>query len=262
MPASPPPPAPAAASVAGAVSLSRPWFRRYPVATFLAALIVSFASAPFDELFQDGDLIEAARLTVILVPALWAVGGGRRQAAWGLVLAVPALAGKWLNHFHPNLVPAVAYLAPALLFILLVILHLLRFILRARRIDSEVLCAGMATYLLLGLVWAFAYILVARLDPGAFAFTAGPAASQTMKGLTALYYSFITLSTVGYGDILPVSDLARMLAMMEAITGTLYVATLIARLVSLYSSAAPSDQARTPAPILSATAANEDHRKP
>ncbi len=236
-----------AAAVGEAAPSYPAWFRRYPVASFLGALVVSFVSAPFDELFRDGDLVEAARLTVILVSALGAMGGSRRQVAWGLMLVLPALAGKWLNHLHPALLPPAVYLAPSLLFILVVIRHLLRFILRAPHIDSEVLCAGMATYLMLGLLWAFAYILIARLNPAAFAFTAGPAASQSMKGLNALYYSFITLSTVGYGDIVPVSGVARMLAMMEAITGTLYVATLIARLVSLYSSRPDPANQRFPA---------------
>ncbi len=57
-----------------------------------------------------------------------------------------------------------------------------------------------------------------------------------MSGFTGFYFSFVTLSTVGYGDITPVSKVARMLAAMEAMTGLLYVAVLIARLVSLYSS--------------------------
>jgi hypothetical protein len=61
-----------------------------------------------------------------------------------------------------------------------------------------------------------------------------------MKGFTAVYFSFITLSTVGYGDISPVSGVARMLTIVEATTGTIYLAVLISRLVSLYSSSSSS----------------------
>ena len=152
----------------------------------------------------------------------------------------PALAGKWVNHWSPDLVPAWAFLTPGLLFILFIIGHLLRFILRARRIDSEVLCAGMVTYLMLGLLWGFAYTLVWRTVPDAFAFSTGPDSSHSLKGFTAIYFSFMTLTTVGYGDIVPLCSVARMLAMMEAMTGTLYIAVLISRLVALYSSSAPS----------------------
>ena len=65
-----------------------------------------------------------------------------------------------------------------------------------------------------------------------------------MNGFTGLYFSFITLSTVGYGDIIPVSQMARMLAIVEAMFGTFYVALLIARLVSLYSFKSPSEGTR------------------
>ncbi len=215
----------------------RPWYRRYPVATFLVALVLTFVTAPFEVQFPDGDLFEVMHLTGVLLCALLAVGGRRKTLAWGIGLVTPALVGKWANHWWPDLIPDLVFIAPAMLFLVYVVLHLLRFILRAPRIDSEVLCAGIAGYLMLGLLWASAYLFVARLSPDSFAFTAGPAASHLMTGFTALYFSLITLSTVGFGDIVPLSGAARMLAMMEAMTGTLYMAVLVARLVSLHSSA-------------------------
>jgi voltage-gated potassium channel Kch len=62
-----------------------------------------------------------------------------------------------------------------------------------------------------------------------------------MTGFTAIYFSFITLTTVGYGDIVPVTTVARMLTSTEAMTGTLFLAVLISRLVSLYSTQPPTD---------------------
>jgi hypothetical protein len=108
-------------------------------------------------------------------------------------------------------------------------------VLRAPSVNVEVLCASISAYLMLGLLWTVAYWLVDELTPGAFAFNASEA-RQSIHGFNAFYFSFITLSTVGYGDITPVSKVARMLAAMEAMTGLLYVAVLIARLVALYSS--------------------------
>ena len=220
-------------------SRHRVWFRRYPVAQFLACLALAFVAAPFEERIRDGDLLESALLTLVLLSGFLAIGERHRALAWGLLLVTPALLGKWVDHWEPGRLPAATFMLPALLFIAFVIAHLLRFILRARTIDSEVISAALAIYLTLGLLWAFGYILVARLTPDAFAFGTGPDSSHSMKGFTALYFSFITLTTVGYGDIAPVSGAARMLAMLEATTGTIYVAVLISRLVSLYSASPP-----------------------
>jgi hypothetical protein len=221
------------------------WLRRYPAAQFLVALTLALVSSPFTEAHPDGDLIEAVRLTLVLVSGLVAVGGRRRVLGWGIVLAVPALAGKWIDHWRPDLVPDGWFLAPAVLFVMLLFGQILRFILRAPRVDSEVLCAGVCGYLLLGLLWAFAYILAARISPEAFTFTTGPESGHAMKGFMAVYFSFITLCTVGYGDVVPAIGATRMLAMMEAVAGTFYLAVLISRLVGVYSPA-PSVVARSP----------------
>jgi hypothetical protein len=143
--------------------------------------------------------------------------------------------GKWLHHFRPGWILPEIYLVGTIVFLLFIISQFMRFILRAQRVDSEVLYAAISTYLMLGLIWSFAYSLVAYRVPGSFAFNAGPDSSHLMSGFTSFYFSYITLSTVGYGDITPVSDVARMLAAAEAMTGTLFVAVLISRLVSLYS---------------------------
>ena len=224
---------------AAAPGRPRFWFQRYPVATFLVTLALAFCAAPFEEQLPDGNILEVVPLMVVLLTGLLTLSDRRTTLVWGLVLVTPALAGRLLHHGWPEQAPAWAFLVPALLFIGFVQLHLLRFILRAPRIDSEVLCAGVAGYLMLGLCWALAYVLTARLVPDSFFFTVGPVASHAMKGFTALYYSFLTLTTVGYGDIVPVTGVARMLAMMEAVLGTLYMAMLVARLVSLYSSEPP-----------------------
>jgi len=219
---------------------------RFSVAQFLIALVLLFVTEPFVEQIEYGKTIEAVLLTLVMLSAVLAIGGGRRALTWAIVLVIPAVVGRWAHHVWPGRIAPEVGLAPGLVFILYVVFHLLRFILRAPRVNSEVLFAGIATYLMLGLCWTFAYILVALMVPNSFAFTTGSNAGQSMAGSNCLYFSLITMTTVGYGDIVPVSPVARMLAMTEAMTGTIYVAVLISRLVALYTSEQPIQRKEKP----------------
>ena len=202
----------------------------------LIALALLLICAPFIEELKGGHLILSVLFSLVLFAAVFAVADRKRTLAIALVLAVPGITARWINQFRPDLVHPAAFLVCALLLLGFVIGHLLHFILQAPLVTIEVLCASIAAYLMLGLMWTVAYWLVDQLTPGgAFSFNTNRGA-RSMNGFTGFYFSFITLSTVGYGDITPVSQAARWLAAMEAMTGLLYVAVLIARLVSLYSS--------------------------
>jgi hypothetical protein len=226
----------AASSALPAVTPARRQFLRVSVRVFLGALVMMFIGAPFVERMPNGELVEAVLLTLVLITGVMAVSSRRATMGLALILVAPALVGKWLNHFWPEQVPPELFITAALIFVTFVITRLLAYIVRAPRVNSEVLCAGIAAYLMLGFVWALAYIVVGRLVPDAFTFSVPANSGHTMQGFTAFYFSFITLTTVGYGDITPVAPAARMLAIMESMTGTLFVGMLIARLVSLYSS--------------------------
>jgi hypothetical protein len=208
---------------------------RFSTIELLAALVLLFVVTPFIQDLPHGDLIEVVLLTLVLVSALVAVGGCRRTLVAAVVLLTPALAGKWFDHFQPSSVLACVFLGAGLVFISFVVVNLFQFILHAPQVNADVLCAGISTYLMIGLLWAFTYVLVGRLSPGAFMFNATSAIHPSMEGFNAFYFSFITLSTVGFGDVTPVSKVARTLTVMEAVVGMFYMTILIARLVSLYS---------------------------
>ena len=220
---------------------------RHSVAWFLASLTLLFIAAPFIQNLQNGHYLGSIIVTLVLIAAVMAVGGRRRSFAVACVLAIPVMIGWWLQHHQGEGLQFLIFLVSFISFLSYVLFQFLRFILRAPRVDSEVLCAGISTYLLLALWWTAAYTLVARCVPGSFAGL--PPDAKEIQGFEALYFSLITLTTVGYGDISPVSRPARMLAMVEALTGTLYLAVLVARLVSQHASLA------SPAPV-------PDHRPP
>jgi len=199
---------------------------------FLAALVLCLVASPFVQGLKDGQLCQAVLFTLVMCTGLIASGSCRRLTFALVSLPIAAI---WLNQIWPQQCPALTFILPAIAFLGVVIASLLGFILRAKRVDANVLCAGISVYLILGLVWGLAYTFVAQINPDAFSFSTRSGPATVMSGFTAMYFSFTTLMTVGYGDITPVADVARMLAMLEAMTGTLFVGVMIARLVSLYS---------------------------
>jgi len=215
--------------------------RRFSTVQLLIALALLFFSFPLVEEVKGGDVIVSILLSLVLLSAVVAVADRKGVFFIALLLAIPAIAGRWINHFRPDLVPPPVFLVAGLALIAFVVANLLRFVLRAPSVNTEVLCASISAYLMLGLLWTVAYWLVAQVNPNAFAFNTAGGTKQTMAGFDAFYFSFITLSTVGYGDITPVSRISRWLAATEAMTGLLYVTVLIARLVSLYSSPKSDD---------------------
>lgn len=211
------------------------------------ALLLLFITAPFVETLPYGGLIESVLVTLVMVSAVLATGGKRWTLAVTVALVTPALAGKWFNYLAPGLVPTPVFLIATTLFLAFIVGQLILFILRTPRVDANVLCAGLAGYLMLGLLWVPAYVLIADLTPGAFVFTAVFQDGSAMEGFNAFYFSFITLCTVGYGDVTPASHVARMLVVMEAISGLFYMAVLVSRLVAVYSTQNSPDPTGTAA---------------
>lgn len=204
---------------------------------FLGALVLMLVATPFVEDLKQGQFYEAVLFTLVMCTGLTASGSRRRLT---VTLVSFPLAAIWMNELWPRTCPALTFILPGMAFLVVVTASLLRFVLRAKRVDAEVLCAGISVYLIFGLLWGLAYTLVAQVNPNAFSFSTPSGIEAPMSGFTSIYFSFTTLATLGYGDITPVTNVARMLAMIEAMTGTLFVGVMIARLVSLYSASGQS----------------------
>jgi hypothetical protein len=175
-------------------------------------------------------------LTLVLLSAVAAVGARRRTLIAAAVLVAPAVFSKWVDHFWPGAVPRNVTAVAAIAFASFVIVHLLWFIMCAPRVDEEVLCAGIAAYLMLGLVWMFAYILVARVAPGSFVVGSPTDAQHPLVGARALFLSFGTLTNANVAEVTPATNGGRLLVVAEAATGLFFMTILIARLVGLYTS--------------------------
>ena len=117
------------------------------------------------------------------------------------------------------------------LFIFAALVTINRKIFKEKRVNSDTIEGGIAVFVMIGLLWAVLYRMVAIVDPNAFSDL-----GDTRYLLdTLFYFSFTTLTTLGYGDVTPISDLARTLANFEAMIGVMYPAIYIARVVGIYT---------------------------
>jgi Ion channel len=144
------------------------------------------------------------------------------------VIMVAALLVRWASWLFPTADLAVWREISTLVTLVALCCVVLALVLRRGPITTRRIEGAIAVYLLLGFSWAQAYELVALWHPGAFT-----GAVDGRGSLPWTYYSFVTLTTMGYGDIMPVHPLARAGAVLEALTGQLYLAIMLARLVSL-----------------------------
>jgi hypothetical protein len=208
---------------------------------FFSLVAVSFFhpfSAVLDWLFPFfSDLLGTLLYTSVLVASVHALSTTKKHVVVAILLAVPALVLSWLSGFFGLLEIRIAYLSFFLLFIGFTVVRVLSYVLNGKDVVADKIFGGLSVYLLFGHGWAFIFIILEALRPGSFAGLAQPGAAEGM-GSELIYYSFVTLTTLGYGEITPVSITARNLAAMEAVTGVLYLATLVARLVGLYRSEA------------------------
>ena len=203
----------------------RLWGKGRAYHILLASLFILIALQPFAAV-AEGLLVQLASAGLLLA-SIAAVASRRRLLIIGLVLAVPA-AGLI---FVPGGVPTVAggFLAIATLVFISVVI--LRRIFRHPVVTSATVSASLVVYLTLGVIWSQAYRLVEQFHPGSFTGLSGTRAIEVQRDL--FYYSYVTLATLGYGDISPVSPEARSLAITESLVGQLYLVVLVSSLVGM-----------------------------
>ena len=167
-------------------------------------------------------------VTGVLLASVWAVARRRHHVLILTVIALVVLADHWTRAAAaPWMHEAVSPLLSLVFFGWIAIILAVDVFSRSEAINADLIYGGIDIYLLIGLGFASAHHALAMLAPGAV----NGLDSGSM--IDAVYYSFVTLTTLGYGDITPHSEGARMLAYVEALIGQLYVAVLLARLVAI-----------------------------
>ncbi|MCB1226885.1 MAG: two pore domain potassium channel family protein [Verrucomicrobiales bacterium] len=202
----------------------------------LAGLAAFVLLSPFFEASGSvGDVILAIMASLLIGTCVLAVPGAVHKRRAALVLAGFALIAHVASASLPGQ-PALVIVADFLTAALLVcVAYLVLFrLFQATGIGVEQVCAGVAVYLLLALVFARLYHCLQVASPGAFV---DQLDRQIPSYHDFIYFSFVTLTTLGYGDLVPALPAAKSLAMLEALCGVFYLAILISRLTTLYQPA-------------------------
>ena len=176
--------------------------------------------------------------SVVLISALYAVSQKKVVLIVGLILLLPTLVGGWSLYFIASPALDLTGRSFGALFFAFTATTLVSKVFKEDEVTADTIAGAICVYLLIGLTWAFLYSVMEFLHPGSFSidkFLPQDSSLQPEQQTTLFfYYSFVTLTTLGYGDIIPLTTPARAISFVEAIIGQIYVAVLIARIVGLH----------------------------
>jgi len=198
----------------------------------LFSLILVVAMTPFFNLIPGGKSLFHLAFIAVIVTAVWDIASTRRLLIISITFGVPVLAARLTSMIGNSdaLFLRGAVQGLSVLFFSYIVFEIVWDITTSSNVTNDTIRGAFCAYLLMGLAWASAYQLVALLQPGAIDIGPGGEITQAQN---FTYYSFVVLTTLGFGDITPVSGLARSLTWIEAVVGQLFIATIIARLVGI-----------------------------
>jgi hypothetical protein len=210
------------------LSLREIYFRRrfFILAISLLALILI---TPLVQEFVGIHIVWNIFLTGILLSGVHAVSGKRRSVYIASLLALPMLVSVWSAYVVENNYLVIVGTLCGVLFFAYMIVNILFFIFRQDKVTRDLISGAVVVYLLMAIMWTFIYRVVDTVHPGSFTVSA----TDIHERLRFTYFSLVTITTLGYGDIVPTTSLASSLATLEAVVGQLYLVTTVAWLVGV-----------------------------
>jgi hypothetical protein len=221
-------------------------FRRHRYSVLLAAIVALLISSPILRELRPStgtglaEIGLTAVFVVLLLSAIPVVGQKRSTFVIAVLLSGITIILYVVTLFFDDPWITIVEQIFTSAFLTVTLVAILRFVFITRRVTLETIWAALCVYLLLGLVWASVYSIVDIVQPESFLVSwektddPGRMRFGTRHSSFAIYYSFVTMSTLGYGDIVPKTPTTRMLAAIQAIIGQFYLTVLVARLVALH----------------------------
>lgn len=193
----------------------------------------TFAIYPFVD-SNTGSLIMHLIFLMILITGVMAVS---RKPRWARIVAMIAVAGlgfRYWGHAYPSQTALVLNVGLRAFFAAMLITVILMHVFRGGPVNRHRISGSIAVYMLIGALFAYLYFIIVTLDPGAFSIDVSLFNNDPHRLMAKLFYfSYITMTSVGFGEIVPTSPAACTLSMLQALIGQLFPAVLLARLVSL-----------------------------
>ncbi|MGB0892794.1 MAG: ion channel [Parashewanella sp.] len=171
-------------------------------------------------------------MTVLLVFSVYSISNNKKTLTIGLLLAIPTLITSWLPHFIETQLGATINIFTNIIFIGFIIFCLFKIVFTTKEVTSDIIAGSICIYLLLGFLWGFIYVLCDLLQPNSFSLDIFNESTQ----YDYFYFSFITLTSLGYGDVIPSNSISQTFSMMEALAGQIYMTVMVAWLVGVYIS--------------------------
>jgi voltage-gated potassium channel len=199
----------------------------------LVLLLGLLVLSPLFEEFFNLRVLEGLFFTAVFIYAAYSFSRSKALVAAAVSLAVPAIVWFWLQPFFNAQWVEISGGLCGMAFMAIIIVAILRHIFLQQDVSADLIAGAIVAYLLMAVMWAFIYYLLEAVHPGSFNLPTGTLPTQ--PGLFR-YFSLVTITTVGYGDITPVTPSARAFANLEAVVGQLYLVILVSWLVGTYVS--------------------------
>ena len=211
-----------------------PWYGgRYLLLTL--ALLPTVILVPIFELLFSDD-VQSVLVTLLLLASLRAVAPHPWLLRGLSAIVLPVVALMWFSDRNDVEIATRISFVLTEIFLVIVMVTVFADVVSARRVTLDVIFGSVAVYLLFGVVMAMAYQFANSIAPGSV--IESISAGEILAGAQFkefVYFSFVTLTSVGYGDLSPISQIARSIAMFEGVVGQLYLAILVARLVGIHT---------------------------
>jgi hypothetical protein len=211
------------------LSLKEIYFRRRFFILFVS-LLAFILVIPLVEGFVGIQMVWNIFLTGILLSGVHAVSEKKRNVYIASLLALPMLVYLWSAYFmESNRYVVIVGSLCGVLFFAYMIVNILGFIYRQEEVRRDLIAGAAVVYLLMAIMWTFIYRVIETAHPGSFTVST----NDVYERMRFIYFSLVTITTLGYGDIVPQTSLASSLATLEAVVGQLYLVTTVAWLVGV-----------------------------